>query len=175
MRVDRVVLLAATVAMMSGCHLFAKLNPDCHTPQEYQHALSAAPCERGAPAPRSSRSTSRARPAPLPIRSHQRSHATDRRRDFELERVADVCDGCHRVHRFHRLLRHVEQHEGEDRNKMHHGGPLLSEALLPALPQMVAVGRAQRQPVQLLKLFDFLQRLRRERSLPLKRMQNNAL
>jgi uncharacterized lipoprotein len=43
MRVDRVVMLAAAVAMMSGCHWFSKLNPDCHTPQEYQHALSAAP------------------------------------------------------------------------------------------------------------------------------------
>jgi uncharacterized lipoprotein len=36
-------MLAAAGAMMSGCHLFAKLNPDCHTRQEYQHALSAPP------------------------------------------------------------------------------------------------------------------------------------
>jgi len=28
---------------MSGCHMFSKLSPDCHTAQEYQHALSAPP------------------------------------------------------------------------------------------------------------------------------------
>jgi uncharacterized lipoprotein len=43
MRVDRVLMLAAASTLMSGCHIFSKLNPDCHTPQEYQHALSAPP------------------------------------------------------------------------------------------------------------------------------------
>ncbi|HEY2462874.1 MAG TPA: hypothetical protein VGI32_02355 [Steroidobacteraceae bacterium] len=43
MSVDRILLLIAASALMSGCHLFGKLNPDCHSPQEYQHALSAPP------------------------------------------------------------------------------------------------------------------------------------
>jgi uncharacterized lipoprotein len=43
MRVDRVLMLAVASTLMSGCHIFAKLNPDCHTAQEYQHALSAPP------------------------------------------------------------------------------------------------------------------------------------
>jgi uncharacterized lipoprotein len=43
MSLDRVLLLIAASALMSGCHLFTKLNPDCHTKQEYQHALSAPP------------------------------------------------------------------------------------------------------------------------------------
>ena len=42
MSFERWALLAA-VTSLSGCHLFTKLNPDCHTPQEYQHALSAPP------------------------------------------------------------------------------------------------------------------------------------
>ena len=43
MSLDRVLVLIAASALMSGCHLFTKLNPDCHTKQEYQHALSAPP------------------------------------------------------------------------------------------------------------------------------------
>ncbi len=43
MSLDRILLLVAASALMSGCHLFGKLNPDCHSPQEYQHALSAPP------------------------------------------------------------------------------------------------------------------------------------
>jgi uncharacterized lipoprotein len=43
MSFDRVLLLVAASALMSGCHLFSKLNPDCHSPQEYQHALSIPP------------------------------------------------------------------------------------------------------------------------------------
>jgi uncharacterized lipoprotein len=43
MSVDRVLMLVAASALMSGCHLFGKLNPDCHSRQEYQHALSAPP------------------------------------------------------------------------------------------------------------------------------------
>jgi uncharacterized lipoprotein len=45
MSLDRVLMLVALSALMSGCHLFSKLNPDCHTAQEYQHALSAAPLQ----------------------------------------------------------------------------------------------------------------------------------
>jgi uncharacterized lipoprotein len=43
MSLDRILVLMAASALMSGCHLFGKLNPDCHSKQEYQHALSAPP------------------------------------------------------------------------------------------------------------------------------------
>ncbi len=43
MTIDRVLLWAAASACLSGCHMFSKLSPDCHTTQEYQHALSAPP------------------------------------------------------------------------------------------------------------------------------------
>ena len=43
MSLDRVLMLIAAGALLSGCHLFSKLNPDCHSRQEYQHALSAPP------------------------------------------------------------------------------------------------------------------------------------
>jgi uncharacterized lipoprotein len=43
MSFDRILTLLAASALMSGCHLFTKLNPDCHTAQEYQHAVSAPP------------------------------------------------------------------------------------------------------------------------------------
>ena len=33
----------AASAPLCGCHLFSKLTPDCHTPQEYQRALQVAP------------------------------------------------------------------------------------------------------------------------------------
>jgi uncharacterized lipoprotein len=39
----RVSLLMAVAALASGCHLFSKLTPDCHTPQEYQRAGQVAP------------------------------------------------------------------------------------------------------------------------------------
>ena len=43
MSFERILLLVGAGALMSGCHIFSKLNPDCHSPQEYQHALSAPP------------------------------------------------------------------------------------------------------------------------------------
>jgi uncharacterized lipoprotein len=43
MRFDRAVILAAAAVPLCGCHLFSKLTPDCHTPQEYQRALQMAP------------------------------------------------------------------------------------------------------------------------------------
>ena len=43
MSLDRVLMLITLGVLMSGCGLFTKLNPDCHTRQEYQHALSAPP------------------------------------------------------------------------------------------------------------------------------------
>jgi hypothetical protein len=35
--------LAAAAALMSGCHLFSKLTPDCHSSQEYQRSTQVAP------------------------------------------------------------------------------------------------------------------------------------
>ena len=43
MSVARILMLAAAGALVSGCHLFTKLNPDCHTRQEYQRAASSPP------------------------------------------------------------------------------------------------------------------------------------
>jgi uncharacterized lipoprotein len=43
MSLERVFMLIAAAALMSGCHLFSKLTPDCHTPQEYQRAGQVAP------------------------------------------------------------------------------------------------------------------------------------
>jgi uncharacterized lipoprotein len=43
MSLDRVLLLVAAAALMCGCHLFSKLTPDCHTPQDYQRAGQVAP------------------------------------------------------------------------------------------------------------------------------------
>jgi uncharacterized lipoprotein len=43
MSLDRVLILIAAAALSSGCHLFSKLTPDCHTPQEYQRAGQVAP------------------------------------------------------------------------------------------------------------------------------------
>src|SRR5471032_950532 len=43
MSLDRVLMLIAAAALTSGCHLFSKLTPNCHTPQEYQRAGQAAP------------------------------------------------------------------------------------------------------------------------------------
>jgi uncharacterized lipoprotein len=43
MSLDRVLMLMAAAALMSGCHLFSKLTPDCHSPQEYRRATQLAP------------------------------------------------------------------------------------------------------------------------------------
>jgi len=43
MSFDRVLLVMAATTVMSGCHLFSKLTPDCHTAQEYQRAGQVAP------------------------------------------------------------------------------------------------------------------------------------
>jgi uncharacterized lipoprotein len=43
MSFDRVLMLIAAAALTSGCHLFSKITPDCHTPQEYQRAGQVAP------------------------------------------------------------------------------------------------------------------------------------
>jgi uncharacterized lipoprotein len=43
MSLDRALILMAAAALTSGCHLFSKLTPDCHTAQEYQRAGQLAP------------------------------------------------------------------------------------------------------------------------------------
>ncbi len=43
MSLDRVLIVIIAAALSSGCHLFSKLTPDCHTPQEYQRAGQVAP------------------------------------------------------------------------------------------------------------------------------------
>ena len=43
MSLERVLMLVAASTLMSGCHFFAKLTPDCHSRQDYQNALSAPP------------------------------------------------------------------------------------------------------------------------------------
>jgi uncharacterized lipoprotein len=43
MSLERFLILMAAVSLTSGCHLFSKLNPDCHVPQEYQRAGQVPP------------------------------------------------------------------------------------------------------------------------------------
>jgi uncharacterized lipoprotein len=43
MSLDRVLMLIAAAMLTSGCHLFGKLTPDCHTAQEYQRAGQTPP------------------------------------------------------------------------------------------------------------------------------------
>jgi uncharacterized lipoprotein len=43
MSLERFFILIAAAALMSGCHVFGKLNPDCHAPQEYLHAGQIPP------------------------------------------------------------------------------------------------------------------------------------
>ena len=43
MRLDRALMLIATATLLSGCHLFSKLTPDCHSPQEYRRAAQVPP------------------------------------------------------------------------------------------------------------------------------------
>jgi len=43
MSLERVLVLMAAGALMSGCHFLTKLTPDCHKRQDYQNALSAPP------------------------------------------------------------------------------------------------------------------------------------
>ncbi len=43
MSLDRALMLIAAAALTSGCHLFSRLTPDCHHPQEYQRAGQVAP------------------------------------------------------------------------------------------------------------------------------------
>ncbi len=36
-------MLIAAATLLSGCHLFSKLTPDCHSPQEYRRAAQVPP------------------------------------------------------------------------------------------------------------------------------------
>jgi uncharacterized lipoprotein len=43
MNFERIVVFGALGALLSGCHIMSRLNPDCHTRQEYQQAVQVAP------------------------------------------------------------------------------------------------------------------------------------
>jgi uncharacterized lipoprotein len=43
MSLERVLSIVAGTVLASGCSLFGKLTPDCHTPQEYQRARQVTP------------------------------------------------------------------------------------------------------------------------------------
>jgi len=45
MNCSRLVVFSATALLLSGCYhrILARLNPDCHVKQEYQHAGQVAP------------------------------------------------------------------------------------------------------------------------------------
>jgi uncharacterized lipoprotein len=43
MRLERIGLFLAAAALLSGCHLFSRITPDCHTKQEYQRSAQVAP------------------------------------------------------------------------------------------------------------------------------------
>ena len=43
MSLDRVLMSIAAAALLSGCHMFSKLTPDCHAPQDYRRATQVAP------------------------------------------------------------------------------------------------------------------------------------
>jgi uncharacterized lipoprotein len=44
MSLVRIVIFLGSVPLLGGCHhIMARLNPDCHTRQEYQHAQEVPP------------------------------------------------------------------------------------------------------------------------------------
>ena len=43
MSLDRILMVVAAAALMSGCHVFSKLSQECHTRQEYQRAGQVPP------------------------------------------------------------------------------------------------------------------------------------
>ena len=42
MSFERIIVLFAVAALLSGCHIMRRLNPDCHVRQEYQQAVQVA-------------------------------------------------------------------------------------------------------------------------------------
>ena len=43
MSFDRIIFLLGGATLLCGCHIVSRLNPDCHTKQEYQRAAQMAP------------------------------------------------------------------------------------------------------------------------------------
>jgi uncharacterized lipoprotein len=43
MNVGRILASTAAAALLCGCHIASRLNPDCHVHQEYQQARQVAP------------------------------------------------------------------------------------------------------------------------------------
>jgi uncharacterized lipoprotein len=43
MSFDRIIVTVGAGLLLCGCHAFSRLNPDCHTRQEYQTAQQVAP------------------------------------------------------------------------------------------------------------------------------------
>jgi len=43
MSFERIVTVMGAASLLCGCHIVSRLNPDCHTKQEYQHATEVAP------------------------------------------------------------------------------------------------------------------------------------
>jgi len=43
MRFARIVVFIGAATLLCGCHIARRLNPDCHSRQEYQHARQVAP------------------------------------------------------------------------------------------------------------------------------------
>ena len=39
----RIVAFIGAATLLCGCHMVSRLNPDCHTKQEYQRAAQVAP------------------------------------------------------------------------------------------------------------------------------------
>jgi uncharacterized lipoprotein len=43
MSFERIVTVMGAATLLCGCHIVSRLNPDCHTKQEYQRATEVAP------------------------------------------------------------------------------------------------------------------------------------
>ena len=43
MSFERIIIFTTAGLLLSGCHIVSRLNPDCHTRQEYQRAAQMAP------------------------------------------------------------------------------------------------------------------------------------
>jgi uncharacterized lipoprotein len=40
---ERIIVFLGAAALLSGCHIMSRLNPDCHVRQEYQQAAQLPP------------------------------------------------------------------------------------------------------------------------------------
>jgi uncharacterized lipoprotein len=43
MSFERIIIFLGSAALLCGCHIVRRLNPDCHVKQEYQRAAQVAP------------------------------------------------------------------------------------------------------------------------------------